>query len=57
MIFYSTRSREHTASSTEAVLKGIRADVDAFVQGAAQFDDLTMLCMTYRGYGDQAEDA
>lgn len=41
----------------ESVLKGIRADVDAFVKGAAQFDDLTMLCVTYRGYGDQAEDA
>lgn len=41
----------------ESVLKGVRADVDAFVQGAAQFDDLTMLCVTYRGYGDQAEDA
>ena len=26
MIFYSTRSREHTASSTEAVLKGIAPD-------------------------------
>ena len=33
----------------ESVLKGVRADVDAFVKGAAQFDDLTMLCVTWRG--------
>lgn len=33
----------------ESVLKGVRADVDAFVKGAQQFDDLTMLCVTYRG--------
>ena len=25
------------------------ADVDAFVNGADQFDDMTMLCMVYRG--------
>ena len=33
----------------ESVLKGLRADVDAFVKGADQFDDLTMLCVAYRG--------
>ena len=33
----------------ESILKGVRADVDAFVKGASQFDDLTMLCVTYRG--------
>ena len=33
----------------ERVLKGVREDVDAFVKGADQFDDLTMLCVTYRG--------
>ena len=31
------------------VLEGVRADVDAFVRGANQFDDLTMLCVTYLG--------
>ena len=36
-------------SDPESVLKGVRADVDAFVKGASQFDDLTMLCVTYRG--------
>lgn len=33
----------------EGILKGVRADVDAFVKGAVQFDDLTMLCLEYRG--------
>ena len=33
----------------EEILTTVRADVDAFVAGAAQFDDLTMLCLEYRG--------
>ena len=33
----------------ERLLKDVRADVDAFVRGADQFDDLTMLCVIYRG--------
>lgn len=37
-----------------SVLEGVRSDVDAFVAGAAQFDDLTMLCVTYRGAKSQA---
>jgi len=35
--------------STVDVLKRLRASVDAFVGDAEQFDDLTMLCMEYRG--------
>jgi len=31
------------------VLKAVQADVDDFVGAAKQFDDLTMLCMKYRG--------
>ena len=27
----------------------MRASVDGFVNGADQFDDITMLCMEYRG--------
>ena len=41
----------------ESVLEGVQEDVDAFVQGAEQFDDLAMLCVTYHGGRDQAEDA
>lgn len=35
--------------SPQYVLKAVRADVDAFVGAAKQFDDLTMLCMKYVG--------
>ena len=33
----------------EGVLKTVKDDVDAFVNGAKQFDDLTMLSVTYNG--------
>jgi len=36
-------------ASPKDVLEGVRADVDEFVGDAEQFDDLTMLCMAYRG--------
>ena len=36
----------------EGILRGIREDVDQFVKDAKQFDDLTMLCLEYRGRGD-----
>ena len=35
--------------SPREILDGIRADVDAFAGDARQFDDLTMLCLEYRG--------
>ena len=31
------------------ILEGVKADVDRFVEGADQFDDLTMLCVVYNG--------
>ena len=31
------------------VLKNVRRAVDGFVKDAEQFDDLTMLCLEYRG--------
>ena len=31
------------------ILKNIRKNVDGFVNGAEQFDDLTMLCIEYKG--------
>ena len=33
----------------ENILAGIRKDVDSFMAGARQFDDLTMLCLEYKG--------
>ena len=36
-------------SSTEIILQEVRKTVDAFVGDARQFDDLTMMCLEYRG--------
>ena len=33
----------------ENILKNVRASVDAFVRDAEQFDDLTMLCLEFKG--------
>ena len=33
----------------ENILKSVRASVDRFVGKAEQFDDLTMVCLTYKG--------
>ena len=37
------------AAAPAEILKNVRSSVDAFVKDAQQFDDLTMLCMEYRG--------
>ena len=36
-------------ASPQDTLKNVRASVDAFVQDAEQFDDLTMVCLEYKG--------
>ena len=36
-------------ASPEQLLANVRAAVDRFVKDAEQFDDLTMLCLEYRG--------
>lgn len=38
-----------TSRSPEQILKDVAADVDEFVKDAKQYDDLTMLCLEYRG--------
>lgn len=43
-----------SASSPKEVLDGVSKAVDDFVQDAEQFDDLTMLCLEYRGKKDKA---
>ena len=40
---------QDTAVSPEATLRNVRRAVDDFVQDAEQFDDLTMLCLEYKG--------
>lgn len=39
----------NTAADCKQVLTQVREHVDAFVQEAPQFDDMTMLCLEYRG--------
>ncbi|MBQ8953673.1 MAG: serine/threonine-protein phosphatase, partial [Clostridia bacterium] len=36
-------------ATPQQVLKNVRASVDSFVKEAEQFDDLTMLCLEYKG--------
>jgi len=37
------------AAAPEEILKTVRREVDVFSAGAEQFDDLTMLCLEYKG--------
>jgi hypothetical protein len=39
------------------ILKIVRASVDEFVGNAEQYDDLTMVCLEYKGVPEQGEDA
>ena len=36
-------------ASPKTLMENVRAAVDAFVKDAEQFDDLTMLCLEYKG--------
>ncbi|MBR3423289.1 MAG: serine/threonine-protein phosphatase [Clostridia bacterium] len=40
----------------EQILNNVRREVDAFVKDAEQFDDLTMLCIEYKGQGEEKND-
>ena len=42
---------EDPSAGPEELLQNVRGAVDAFVQEAEQFDDLTMLCLEYHGSG------
>ncbi len=37
----------------ETILKNVSREVDSFVKNAEQFDDLTMLCIEYKGQGEE----
>ena len=43
--------RESEDGSPQEVLEAVNRAVAAFAGGAAQFDDLTMLCLQYNGAG------
>ena len=47
---------EDRTASPEQVLEGVRRAVDSFVKDAEQFDDLTMLCLEYKGNGGKEND-
>lgn len=38
----------HTGDAPDQLLPAVKADIDAFVGEAPQFDDITMLCLEYR---------
>ncbi len=40
---------ENLDETPEQILTGVKVAVDKFVKGAEQFDDLTMLCLEYKG--------
>lgn len=42
---------EDGGRTPEELLEGVREDVDRFQSGAEQFDDITMLAVTFRGNG------
>ena len=44
---------QDTTAAPDQILKHVRSAVDRFVKEAEQFDDLTMLCMEYKGTGSQ----
>ena len=43
------RLNRHRGESAQAICEAVKADVDAFVGEAEQFDDITMLCLTWHG--------
>ena len=47
---------EHSSAAPGEILKNVRRSVNEFVKDAEQFDDLTMLCIEYRGAGKSADD-
>ena len=42
----------HSSLNQKELLKGIQEDIDAFIDGAEQFDDITMLILDYHGNQD-----
>ena len=47
----------HSACAPREILPAVRADIDAFVGDAPQFDDITMLCLEYKARMTPAEEA
>lgn len=47
----------HPDAQPEEVLSNVMKGIDAFVAGAEQFDDITMLCLKYNGPAASGEQA
>ena len=41
--------QKHRNKDPQKIIEGVKADVEKFVAGAPQFDDMTMLCLEYKG--------
>ena len=48
---------ERNGNGPEEIIRGMKEAVDGFVRGREPFDDLTMLCITYRGLEQKQPDA
>ena len=46
MLFALNRDPE---AEPETLLRNVRQDIDAFVDDAPQFDDITMMCLHFTG--------
>ena len=46
---------QNTNVSSQELCEAVKADVDAFVGEAPQFDDITMLCLNYLASGEKGE--
>ena len=44
-----------TDKTPTEILEGVKAEIDEFVGDAPQFDDITMLCVEYRGMPDDSK--
>lgn len=44
-----------TAAGPQTILNNVREDIEIFVGGAEQFDDITMMCIKYNGAGPRAD--
>jgi len=42
-----------SGAEPETLLRNLRQDIDGFVGGAPQFDDLTMMCLHYTGRSEE----
>ena len=47
---------KHEVSDVKHLIESVRDDVNDFVKDAEQFDDITMLCMEYKGMIKNSED-